>query len=148
MYVRACRGHWQGLIPALGLAHSLELAAVFTCAGDSASDEALPLPPACDSCIQPRPEQQVTPPPPHQVPELAETAKIAHFVAQFAVDLKHLLTASNQVPHLSATEGPMIIYRSSSTNSRNKSFKSDVHRSALRTAAANSTPQVVASCHG
>ncbi|CAE7237537.1 unnamed protein product [Symbiodinium microadriaticum] len=32
-----------------------------------------------------------------KVPELAETAKIAHFVAQFAVDLKHLLTASNQV---------------------------------------------------
>lgn len=32
-----------------------------------------------------------------EVPELAETAKIAHFVAQFAVDLKHLLTASNQV---------------------------------------------------
>eukprot|EP00439_Symbiodinium_sp_Y106_P053773 s1972_g7.t1 len=49
-----------------------------------------------------------------EVPELAETAKIAHFVAQFAVDLKHLLTASNQVlappqaslPVASALAGP------------------------------------------
>jgi len=33
-----------------------------------------------------------------EVPELAETARIAHFVAQFAVDLRHLLAASSQVP--------------------------------------------------